>query len=48
VRRYFTNSAGKLTPTRKGFAISLRKLPELRKAIAKVERQARAQGLLDA
>ena len=45
-RRYFTDKQGKLAPTKKGFTILLRKMPELMKALAKTEAEARSLGLI--
>ena len=45
-RRHYTDKAGKLAPTKKGFTISLRKLPELAKAVSKAEAEAKAHGLI--
>ena len=47
VRRYYTGAEGRLLPTGKGVAISVRKLPDLAAAITKAERKARELGLLN-
>src|SRR5262245_29084911 len=46
IRRYFTNAEGKFSPTKKGLMLSVRKIPELCKAVAKTEREAVRLGLL--
>ena len=47
VRVYATGGDGIDRPTVKGVALGIRKLPELAKALAKAETQARELGLLD-
>jgi hypothetical protein len=46
VRIYATGADGIDRPTPKGVAMGIRKLPELARALAKAEAQARALGLL--
>ena len=46
VRRYYTGAEGRLLPTAKGIAVSVRRLPELAAAIAKAERKAAELGLV--
>jgi hypothetical protein len=46
IRRHFTNAQGTFTPTKKGLMLSVRKIPDLCKAIAKTEREAVRLGLL--
>jgi hypothetical protein len=45
-RVHFTNKDGKLTPTGKGLALSIHKLPDLAAAIVKAEHKARELGLI--
>jgi|RhiMetdeSRZDD1v2_1073273.scaffolds.fasta_scaffold1451861_1 hypothetical protein len=45
-RRYYTDKSGKFAPTKKGFLLALRKLPELRRAIEKADQEARAENLV--
>jgi pantoate kinase len=47
VRIYATGTDGIDRPTTKGVAMSIRKLPELARALAKAETTAREMGLLD-
>jgi hypothetical protein len=47
VRIYATGTDGIDRPTTKGVAMSIRKLPELARALAKAETTARELGLLD-
>ncbi|MGY4624583.1 transcriptional coactivator p15/PC4 family protein [Bradyrhizobium sp. USDA 4486] len=47
VRVYSTGTDGVDRPTTKGVAMGIRKLPELARAIAKAEIEARRLGLLD-
>lgn len=47
VRIYATGTDGIDRPTTKGVAMSVRKLPELAKALVKAEATARDMGLLD-
>ncbi len=46
VRVFYTNAEGKLTPTSKGVAVAIRKLPELTAAIGKALAKATELGLL--
>ncbi|OAF11783.1 hypothetical protein AYJ54_07945 [Bradyrhizobium centrolobii] len=46
LRRYFTNPQGKFTATKKGVMVSVRKLPDLVKAVGKSEREAIRLGFL--
>jgi Transcriptional Coactivator p15 (PC4) len=46
VRRHYTAKDGVLRPTQKGLSITIRRLPDLARAIAKAERKARALGLI--
>jgi hypothetical protein len=48
VRIYATGTDGIDRPTQKGVAMSVRKLPELARALATAESRARELGLLDA
>jgi Transcriptional Coactivator p15 (PC4) len=45
-RRYFTNKSGLFSPTAKGLMISVRKLPDLVKAITRAEEEANKRGLI--
>jgi hypothetical protein len=47
VRVYCTGTDGIDRPTPKGVAMGIRKLPELARALAKAEGQAKALGLID-
>jgi hypothetical protein len=47
VRIYATGTDGIDRPTTKGVAMGIRKLPELARALAKAETEARRLGLLD-
>jgi hypothetical protein len=47
VRVYFVAADGKMQPTRKGLALSVRRLPELADAIGKAVVKARELGLID-
>jgi hypothetical protein len=47
VRKHYTAADGKLTPTSRGIAITIRRLPELAAALAKAELKARELGLLE-
>ena len=48
VRQYFTNSAGQMQATKKGVAMSVLRLPELRDAIGKAVAKAIELGLIEA
>jgi hypothetical protein len=43
----FTDREGRLRPSKKGLSVSVRRLPELCRALAKAEQKARELGLLD-
>jgi hypothetical protein len=47
LRRFFTDKDGKLHPTAKGLALSIRKLPDLAKGITKALSAAHDLGLID-
>jgi rhodanese-related sulfurtransferase len=46
VRKHYTAADGKLAPTAKGIAITIRKLPDLAAGIAKAMHKARELGLI--
>ena len=46
VRKHFTDSAGKLQPTRKGVSLAVRRLPDLASAINRAVDKARELGLI--
>ena len=47
VREYFTGNDGCMRPSKKGLAMSLRRLPELAAAVDKALAKARELGLID-
>jgi hypothetical protein len=47
VRKHYTAGDGTLKPTRKGIALTIRKLPDLAAAINKALRKARELGLIN-
>ncbi len=46
VRKHFTDSAGKLQPTKKGISVAIARLPELANAISRAMAKARELGLI--
>jgi hypothetical protein len=46
-RKHYTDSAGKLSPTKKGLSIVVHRLPDLCAGIAKAERLARELNLIN-
>jgi len=46
IRKHYTAADGVLRPTRKGLSVTIRRLPDLAKAIVKAERMAHELGLL--
>lgn len=48
VRIYFTDQSGCMRPTKKGIALAIAKLPELRKALEKAEAKAISLDLIEA
>ncbi len=46
IREHFTDAAGCMRPSTKGLAMGIRKLPELARALAKAEAEARLRGLI--
>lgn len=46
IRRHFTNSSGKFSPTQTGVMLPVRKIPDLARSIAKAERAAQERGFL--
>jgi hypothetical protein len=47
LRSHFTDRAGKTSPSKKGLALLVDKLPELHRTVAEAEKVARELGLLD-
>jgi Transcriptional Coactivator p15 (PC4) len=46
IRKYFTDQSGRFAPTKKGFTLSVHKLPELARNIARTEHEVRKRGLI--